>query len=306
MTHYLHAIVVDKAGNSPVLQTLATRSPAPDQLRVKVQACALNFADLLIAEGKYQDIPGFPVTLGMEISGEVLEVGTGVKRFKSGDQIIGFAGQGGLASEAVLHEARCLHRPAHMDPITGAAFQIAYGTSHLALTRAARLSQGERLVVLGAGGGVGLTAVEIGALLGAEVTAVARGAGKLNAAQKAGAHRLIDTETCTDLHDALLKDGRTDVVYDPVGGALGDAAMRSLGPEGRHLLIGFASGDLPTLKPNHMMVKNISAIGFYWGAYLKFQPKVLTDSLKTLAEWHGQGKIKPHVSHVLPMDQALS
>ena len=190
-----------------------------------------------------------------------------------------------------------------MDDVTGAAFLIAYGTSHLALTRRAGLTPGDHLVVLGAGGGVGLTAVEVGAALGATVTAVARGSEKLSAAQDKGAAHMIDSATTDDLRSALKTIAPVDVVYDAVGGPLGEAAMRCLAPEGRHLLIGFASGDLPALKPNHMLVKNISAIGFYWGNYLKFQPDALKASLRELIDWHAAGRIQPHVSHVLPLDK---
>ena len=272
---------------------------------MKVNACALNFADLLMIEGKYQDMPPFPLTPGMEVSGEVLEIGPGVEGLSVGDSVVAFSGQGGLAQEIVLDAARCIPRPASMDDATGAAFLVAYGTSHLALTRAARLERGEHLVVLGAGGGVGLTAVEIGAALGAKVTAVARGAPKLEAAREKGASHLIDSVKVDDLRAAILENGQANVVYDAVGGTQGEQAMRCLAPEGRHLLIGFASGDLPVLKPNYMLVKNISAIGVYWGGYLKFNPKALTDSLAELMDWHAEGRIAPHISHVLPLDRAI-
>ncbi len=304
MPHKPHAIVVESQGNAPHLTKLRSRELAPGQVRIKVNACALNFADLLMIEGKYQDMPPFPLIPGMEISGDILDVGAGVDGFVPGDQIVGFCGHGGLASEVTLEAARCLHRPDTMDDITGAAFPIAYGTSHLGLTRRAALVRGERLLVLGAGGGVGLTAVEIGAALGAEVIAVARGAAKLEAARDAGAAITIDSAATDDLRAAVLATGQTNVVYDAVGGALGEAAIRTLGPEGRHLLIGFASGDLPALRPNHMLVKNISAIGFYWGGYLAFRPDLLTASLAELMIWHAEGRISPRVGHTFPFEQA--
>ena len=255
-------------------------------------------------EGRYQDMPPLPFTPGMEISGEILEVGADVEDFAPGDQIIAFSGHGGLAKETQVAAARCLKRPSTMDDVTGAAFQIAYGTSHLALTRRATLQPGERLLVLGAGGGVGLTAVELGAGIGAEVIAVARGADKLDAAKAAGATILIDSDQTDDLRTAILEQGRVDVIYDAVGGDTGEAAARCLAPEGRYLLIGFASGDLPRLKPNHMLVKNTTAIGFYWGGYLAFRPDLLRNSLATLMDWHAEGRISPRIDRVMPLSEA--
>lgn len=304
MEHKLHAIVVTSQGSAPQLTHVNRAKVTQRQLRIRIEACALNFADLLMIEGKYQDMPPFPLIPGMEISGEIIEIGADVTRFSKGDSVVAYCGHGGLAEEIVVDADRCLLRPATMDAITGAGFLIAYGTSHLALTRSARLCAGERLVVLGAGGGVGLTAVEVGAAMGARVTAVARGADKLAAARDRGAEILIDSGDTDDLRAALLADGPSNVIYDAIGGTMGEAAMRTLAPEGRHLLIGFASGDLPTLKPNHMLVKNISAIGVYWGGYLAFNPKALTDSLAELMDWHAKGRINPAVSHVLPLDRA--
>ena len=255
------AIVVESQGAAPRLTTVERPKLTPGKLRIRVNACALNFADLLMIDGNYQNMPHFPLTPGLEISGSVIEICADDSRFSVGDSVIAFTGHGGLADEIVIDSARCLHRPQTMDDVTGAGFMIAYGTSHLALTRAARIRPGERLIVLGAGGGVGLTAVEIGAALKAEVTAVARGAGKLEAARERGATTLIDSDGLEDPLAAFRARGPADVVYDAIGGPVAEAAMRSLGPEGRHLLIGFASGDLPALKPNHMLVKNISAIG---------------------------------------------
>ena len=197
--------------------------------------------------------------------------------------------------------------PDTMDDVTAAAFPIAYGTSHLGLTRRARLTEGETLVVLGAAGGVGLTAVEIGKTLGAHVIAVARGDAKLSAAKAAGADVTIDAST-DDLRAALKPHGPINVVYDPVGGAMGEAALRSLAPEGRYLVIGFASGDVPALRANHLLVKNIDVVGFYWGGYRAFEPTALTSSLAELTRWHAEGRIKPHISHTLPiaeLDSAL-
>jgi NADPH2:quinone reductase len=180
-----------------------------------------------------------------------------------------------------------------------AGFPVAYGTSHLALDHRAHLRAGETLLVTGASGGVGLTAVELGVRMGARVIAMARGADKLAVAQAAGAHDLIDSDT-PDLKSALKAMGGCDVVYDTVGGALFDPALRSLHPEGRYLAIGFASGTVPQIPANLLLVKNLSVIGLYWGGYLAFQPQTLTGSLATLLQWFDAGALTPHISHVLP------
>lgn len=305
MTQKYPAMIVQHSGKTPQFQTVARQTIEKNQIRIRVRSCALNFADLLMVRGKYQDTPSFPFTPGMEISGDILETGSEVSNFQPGDQVLSFCGYGGLAEEITISASRCFPRPDHVDPIVGSVLPIAYGTSHLALTRRANVQSGERLVVLGAGGGVGLTAVEIGATLGAKVTAVARGTEKRNAAKAAGATTLIDTDETTDLHEAILRDGPTQVIFDTVGGALGEAALRTLGPEGRHLLIGFASGDLPHLRPNHMLVKNISVIGVNISGYMTFGPELFADSLNKLMEWHKTGRISPHISHVLPLERSL-
>ena len=279
-------------------------APGPGQVRVRVAACGLNFADLLMLTGDYQATPPLPFIPGMEIAGRVEALGSGVTGLAPGDRIAAVPGHGGLAEMAVIDAHACRPLPATMDDVTAAGFQIAYGTSHLSLTRRARLAAGETLAVLGAAGGVGLTAVETGKALGARVIAVARGAERLGVAQQAGADLLIDGET-PDLLAALREAGPVNVVYDPVGGAHGDAALRALAPEGRHILIGFASGALPALKPNHLLVKNVTVIGFFWGGYPGFNPQAVADSMTDLMRWHAEGRIRPHVSHVLPLDRAL-
>jgi NADPH2:quinone reductase len=214
-----------------------------------------------------------------------------------------FAGHGGLAEHGCFPAARAVILPDGMSFTDAAAFQIAYGTSHVALDHRARLQPGETLLVLGAAGGVGLTAVEIGKLMGARVIACARGREKLDVARKAGADHLIDART-EDIR-AVCKDlGGVDVVYDPVGGDQFKAAFRACNPEARILTIGFASGEVPQIPANHLLVKNLAVMGLYWGGYLKFRPEVVTDSLRTLFDWHAAGRIKPHVSHILPLDRA--
>ena len=276
--------------------------PDRGQVLVRISACGLNFADLLMIEGKYQDTPALPFVPGLEVCGHIESVGEGVDRWAKGQRIAAFCGHGGLADRAVIDAARCFPVPDGMPDEVAAGFPIAYGTSHLALTRRARLAPGETLAVLGAAGGVGLTAVEIGKAAGARVIAVAGGEAKLAVAKAAGADVLIDAAT-PDLRAALKDAGPIDVVYDAVGGDMGEAAMRALAPEGRFLAIGFASGKVPVAKLNHLLVKNIDVIGFYWGGYLRFRPDALTESLGKLTAMWEVGRIKPHVSHVLPFDE---
>ncbi len=180
---------------------------------------------------------------------------------------------------------------------------VAYGTSHLVLTRRAALQPSETLLVLGAAGGVGLTAVEIGKAMGARVIAVARGEDKLAVAKAAGADHLIDSDS-EDIKAAVKALGGADVVYDPVGGDAFKAALGACNREARVIVIGFASGDIPQIPANILLVKNITVIGFYWGGYLQFNAEALTDSLAELMQWHAEGRLKPHISHVLPLDQA--
>lgn len=300
----MRRIVIDALGAEPRLQDDAPQPrPGPGEVAVRVRACGLNFADLLMIQGRYQEKRPPPFTPGMEVAGELLALGDGVAGLAPGQRVAGFPGHGGLAEVAVVPAERCVPLPDHMDDVTGAAFQVAYGTSHLALTDAARLRAGETLVVLGAAGGVGLSAVEIGSRLGARVVAVARGVGKLAVAEAAGARHLVDSDSA-DLRAEIKQLGGADVVYDPVGGDAFMAALRATRPGGRLLVIGFAGGDVQQIPANLLLVKNLQVIGFYWGGYLGFAPDRLTASLAELLAWHGKGHLSPHVSHVLPLERA--
>ena len=281
--------------------------PKPGEARVRIRACALNFADLLMAQGRYQERPALPFVPGLEFSGTVETLGPECGDLVLGSRVAGFAGMGGMAEAACVPISRLLPIPDKMSFAEAAGFQIAYGTSHLALEHRARLQPGETLLVLGASGGVGLTAVELGKRMGAKVIACARGAAKLEIARKAGADHLIDSDA-PDLTAALRVLGGVDVVYDAVGGPAFDAALRACRPEGRLLTIGFASGTVPQVPANILLVKNLSVIGLYWGGYLKFAPVVLKQSLATLLQWYDDGDLHPHISHTLPfaeLPQAL-
>jgi len=301
----MRAYRVTTADEIPALRELEIPIPAKDEALVRIAACGLNFADLLMIEGKYQDTPALPFTLGLELAGTVEALGPETTGPAPGTRVAIYAGQGGLAEWGVFPLDRCVPIPDAIGLDEAAAFQIAYGTSHVALDHRARLQPGERLLVLGAAGGVGLTAVEIGKRMGATVIAVARGDQKLAAAKAAGADHLIDSNDLAPggLRDAVRALGGADVVYDPVGGDLFTEALRATNPDGRILTMGFASGTVPPIAANHLLVKNIAVIGVYWGGYLKFRPEVLTESMATLFRWYSDGGLKPHISHILPLDQ---
>ena len=240
--------------------------------------------------------------MGLEVCGTVTALGADVTDPAIGTRVAVFGGRGGLAETGVFPAALCRAVPATMSDEQAAGFQVAYGTSHLALTRRAHLQAGETLLVLGAAGGVGLTAVEIGKAMGATVIAVARGADKLAVARAAGADHCIDASA--DIKAEVKALGGADVVYDPVGGDLFKAALGACNREARVIVIGFASGDVPQIPANILLVKNITVIGFYWGGYLAFNAAALTDSMAELMHWHAEGRLHPHVSHALPLDRA--
>lgn len=289
-------------GKPAVLSTGSIPVPNPGEIRLKIGACGLNFGDLLMIEGTYQERPPLPFTLGMEPAGVVEALGEGVKTLQIGDRVAVYHGHGGLAETGCFAADHCHVLPDNMSITTGAGFLVAYGTSHLALANRAKLQAGEVLLVLGASGGIGLTAVEIGKRMGATVIACARGQDKLAIAAKAGADHLINSQT-DDLRDVVKSLGGADVVFDPVGGDLFKAALRACNPQARIIPLGFASGKLPEIAANILLVKNIDVIGFYWGGYLKFAPHLLQDSLKTLLGWYEAGQLQPHISHILPLER---
>ena len=299
----MQKLQIETIGERPVLATGPSPTPKAGEIRLRIGACGLNFGDLLMIDGTYQERPALPFTPGMEPAGIVDALGDGTTGFKLGDRVAVYHGHGGLAQLGCFPAAHCHILPDNMSITTGAGFLVAYGTSHLALAHRAKLQAGETLLVLGASGGIGLTAVEIGKRMGATVIACARGADKLAIAAKAGADHLIDSDT-DDLRKLVKSLGGADVVYDPVGGDLFKAALRACNPEARIIPLGFASGEVPKIAANILLVKNISVIGYYWGGYLKFAPKILQDSLKTLLGWYKTGQLHPHISHILPLDRA--
>jgi len=276
------------------------------EVRIDVHATGLNFADTLLLKGEYQVKPELPFSPGLEIAGEVIECAPGVDRCNPGDRVMAMVDYGGFAEEAVASADRVHVIPDNVDYVTAAGFPVAYGTSHLGLKYRARLADGETLLVNGAAGGVGLTAVEIGKRMGAEVIATAGGAEKLEVPRQYGADHLIDYRA-EDIR-ARVRDitgGRgVDVVYDPVGGYAFEASLRSTALGGRILVIGFASGTVPQVPANILLVKNITLLGYYWGQYLKLNPALMAESFEELLTWLGAGELKPHVSHTFGLEDA--
>ncbi len=278
--------------------------PGPGQVRIAVHAAGVNFADSLIIQGKYQHRPDPPFIPGMEVAGIVEEVAADVTGITPGDRVAATTGTGGYAEKVVTDAAWVMPIADHVDLVKAAAFPVAYGTSLLALEHRARLRAGEVLLVLGASGGVGLTAVEIGKAMGATVIACASSAEKLAVAQCYGADHLIDY-TRENIRDRVLDlTGGADVIYDPVGGAASREALRSVKWEGRLVIIGFAGGEIQQIPANYILLKNCAVIGALWGAYRQRAPSVMRTTMNTLAGWLESGRIHPHASHILPLQEA--
>lgn len=281
------------------------KAPGAGEVCIRVRACGVYFGDTLMIQGLYQVKPPFPFSPGGEIAGEIIEVGEGVTHLKPGDRVVAVTYSGGLAEEACVPAQAAMPLPPGMDFVTAAAFPLAYGTSHIALNHRGQLQAGETLLVLGAAGGMGLTAVELGKLMGATVIAAASTDEKLALAQAYGADHLINysQENIRDRIKAITGGKGVHVVYDPVGGDLFEPCLRSTAWEGRYLVIGFASGTIPSAPVNLTLLKNCSIVGVFWGAYMLNQPRTLVESLKTLMGWHAEGKLRPHIGHTFPLEQ---
>lgn len=277
------------------------------EVRIGVKAAGVNFPDILMCEGKYQVKPPVPFIPGLEVAGVVMEVGAGVDHVKAGDRVMAFARlAGGFAGEIVLPGGIVTPIPDSMDFETAAAFPVAYGTAHFALDYRGHLKAGETLVVLGATGGVGLAAIECGKLLGARVIAAAGGADKLALAREYGADEVIDyrAESLRDRLRELTGGKGVDVVFDPVGGAYFDACVRAIGWEGRMLVVGFASGEVPRPAANLILVKNFSVIGVVFGEHSHRYPDQSRALLtKLLGAWE-QGRLKPRLWGSYPLEKA--
>ena len=286
-----------------VLEEVASPHPAPGEAVIAVKACGVNFFDALIVQGKYQTKPPLPFSPGGEVAGIVTEVGEGVTTLTPGMRVLAFTGYGGYAEQVVTHTSNVVALPQQMDFVTAAAFPITYATSYHALKDRGQLRAGETLLVLGAAGGVGLAAVELGKLMGARVIACASSEEKLALCREYGADALINY-AASDLRERVreLTAGKgVDVVYDPVGGGYAEPAVRSLAFGGRYLVVGFASGEIPKIALNLLLLKVSSLVGVFWGAFAKAQPARNAANLAELLGWYVQGRLKPHVSGTWPL-----
>lgn len=289
-----------------VLEEVANLEPKKTEVVLDVHAAGVNFPDSLIIEGKYQFKPPFPFSPGGEAAGVISAVGEKVSQFKVGDRVMALTGWGSFAEQVAVPAYNVLPMPAGMDFTTAAAFSMTYGTSMHALKQRGNLQAGETLLVLGASGGVGLAAVEIGKAMGATVIAAASSAQKLEVAKAAGADHLINysEQSLKDELKTLTKGQGVDVIYDPVGGPLFEEAFRSIAWNGRMLVIGFASGEIPALPANLPLLKGAALIGVFWGAFAQRQPQDNVANFQQLFAWYGEGKLKPLVSQTFPLEKA--
>ncbi len=305
---------------SLVVEDVPSPTPGRGEVVMSVKAASVNFPDILIIQNKYQVKPPLPFSPGSELAGVVKAVGDGVTGIAPGDRLMACTGYGAFAEEVRVDAMRLLAIPAGMDFVTAASFILTYGTGDHALRDRGGLRPGETLLVLGAGGGVGIAAIEIGKALGARVIACASTDDKLAVCRAHGADETINYATALrqaqgapssqsgeDLRERIktLTDGRgVDVVYDPVGGPYAEPALRSVGWRGRFLVIGFASGDIPKMPLNLPLVKGSSIVGVYWGDFTRREPQRFAESMQQLGRWYAEGKLKPHVSATFPLERA--
>ena len=292
---------------SLVVEDLPSPTAGAGEVVVSVKAASVNFPDVLIIQNKYQFKPPLPFSPGSEMAGVVKEVGEGVKGHRPGDRVIAFTTHGAFAEEVKVEAWRLVPIPEGMDFNSAAAFMLTYGTSDHALRDRAQLKAGETLLVLGAAGGVGIAAIEIGKALGARVIACASSPDKLDVCRQHGADEVINYAS-EDMREKIKEytGGKgVDVVYDPVGGPYSEPALRSTAWRGRFLVVGFAAGEIPKIPLNLTLLKGCSIVGVFWGDYTRRESRAFAASLGQLAAWFREGKLKPHVSQTFPLAQAV-
>lgn len=289
-----------------VVEELASPTPSPGEIVVSVKAAGVNFPDVLIIENKYQLKPPLPFSPGSELAGVVKAIGDGVTNVKPGDRVLAITGFGAFAEEVKVDATRAIAIPDAMDFVTAASFGLTYCTSDHALRDRGALQPGETLLVLGAGGGVGLAAIEIGKALGAHVVACASSDDKLAVCRKHGADATINyaSEDLRERIKALTGGKGPDVIYDPVGGPYTELALRSIAWRGRLLVVGFAAGEIPKIPLNLTLLKGCAIVGVFWGDFARREPTHFVESVRQLWRWFAAGRLKPHVSAILPLERA--
>ena len=289
-----------------VVEDVPSPKPASGQVVVSVKACGVNFPDTLIIQGKYQFKPEMPFSPGGEVAGVIKEVGEGVTRVRPGDRVIAFNTWGGFAEEMLVDADRTIQMPASMDFVPASAFVLTYGTSYHALKDRAEIKAGETMLVLGAAGGVGLAAIQLGKAMGARVIAAASSDSKLRVCRDNGADEVINygSEDLRARVKALTAGKGLDVVYDPVGGPYSEPALRDMAWKGRFLVVGFAAGDIPKVPLNLTLLKGCSIVGVFWGSFTKNEPEHNRENNWELMAMYAAGKIKPHIHATYPLERA--
>lgn len=289
-----------------VVENVPSPKPARGEVVVSVRACGVNFPDTLIIQGKYQFKPELPFSPGGEVAGVVKEIGEGVTALKPGDRVIAFNTWGGFAEEIAVEADRTVLMSPGMDFVPASAFVLTYGTSYHALKDRAELKAGETMLVLGAGGGVGLAAVQLGKAMGARVIAAASSDAKLQICRENGADEVINygTEDLRSRVKAITAGKGVDVVYDPVGGPYSEPALRDMAWKGRFLVVGFAAGDIPKVPLNLTLLKGCSIVGVFWGAFTRNEPARNRENNWELMTMYAAGKVKPHIHATYPLERA--
>ena len=284
---------------------LPTPVPGKGEVLVEIKAASLNFPDILIVQNKYQFKPDLPFVPGSEYAGLVTALGEGVTNLKVGQSVACLAGTGGFGTHTLAPADKCMPLPAGFSHVDAAAFIMIYATSHHALIDRAQLKAGETVLVLGAAGGVGTSAIQIAKAVGAKVIAAASSDEKCALCKSIGADETINysKETLRDAVKKLTGGKGPDVIYDPVGGEFAEPAFRSIGWRGRYLVVGFASGPIPSLPLNLALLKGASIVGIFWGDYARREPQANAAMMAELAQWYAQGKVKPVIDRTMPMSE---
>ncbi|MEO8630952.1 MAG: NADPH:quinone oxidoreductase family protein [Betaproteobacteria bacterium] len=302
--------VVCKAYGPPealVVEDVASPKPGKGQVVISVKAAGVNFPDTLIIQGKYQFKPEPPFSPGGEVAGVIKALGEGVSGLRVGDRVIGASTFGGFAEELVTDADKVIPMPDGMDFVPASAFVLTYGTSYHALKDRAQIKAGETLLVLGASGGVGLSAIQIGKAFGARVTAAASSEAKLQVCRDNGADETIDysREDLRARVKAITAGRGLDVVYDPVGGSHSELALRDMAWNGRFLVVGFAAGDIPKIPLNLALLKGCSIVGVFWGAFTRIEPDANRRNNEALMQMYAEGTVKPHIHATYSLDRAV-